>query len=48
MRRITSEIDKIRRQVLTDVARLAFEGRLLREIEDLPYQSVDIFTPLFQ
>lgn len=41
MRRITSEIDKIRRQVLTDVARLAFEGRLLREIEDLPYQLFD-------
>ena len=41
MRRITSEIDKIRRQVLTEVARLAFEGRLLREIEDLPYKLFD-------
>ncbi len=38
MRRIISEIDKIRRQVLTEVARLVFAGRLLREIEDLPYQ----------
>jgi ferredoxin hydrogenase large subunit len=41
MRRITSEIDKIRRQVLTDVARLAFEGKLLREIEELPYRLFD-------
>lgn len=41
MIRITTEIDKIRRTVLTDVARLAFDGKLLREIEDLPYQLYD-------
>lgn len=38
MPRLLTEVDKIRRQVLTDVARLAFEGRVLREIEDMPYK----------
>lgn len=41
MPRLLTEIDKIRRQVLTEVARLAFEGQILRKIEDLPYKLYD-------
>jgi ferredoxin hydrogenase large subunit len=41
MPRLLTEIDKIRRQVLTEVSRLTFEGRLLREIEELPYKLYD-------
>ncbi len=41
MPRLLTEIDKIRRQVLTEVARLAFDGQILRKIEDLPYRLYD-------
>lgn len=41
MPRLLTEIDKIRRQVLTEVARLTFQGKLLREAEELPYKLYD-------
>ncbi len=48
MRRITSEIDKIRRQVLTEVARLAFIVAVNSKKEQSSgkeFASVSVKTP---
>ena len=40
MRGIYTSVTKLRRQVFTEIARLAYEGGDLSKIEELPYKIV--------
>lgn len=40
MRGIYTSVNKIRRQVFTEVAKLAYEGGDYKRIEDLPYKII--------
>lgn len=41
MKRIISEVTKVKRRVLTEVARLAFAGNLIQEIDKLPHKLTE-------